>query len=222
MKNNLHLKNLLTDKNYFLFSEFIRNIGNEIYFSQAGQDLFVIAMLEGKRRGNYLEIGGADPYLSNNTFILELIYDWKGFSIEFNESLVYKYNKLRSNICIFADATQFDYLTQCQNLSFPTQIDYLSVDIDPACNTYDALIKCPFDKYRFSVITYEHDSYSSGEEYAFKSREFLRNNGYVLVVKNIKCFGRTFEDWWVDPSVIPKPIYQRFLSENIEFSELFY
>lgn len=202
--------------------KYLRTMYGRNYFSQAGQDLFVLSMLEGKKGGYYIEIGGADPFESNNTFLLEKDYSWNGFSVEFDKLLASQYNSCRENICLCSDGTTFDYLGKIQQLNFPTQIDYLSIDIDPAENTYAALRKCPFDKYRFSVITYEHDLYASGTEYAQLSRIFLKSQGFQLVAKNVKCFGRAFEDWWIDPNAIPEAIWSKYVCEDTEFSEIFF
>jgi len=209
------------DQSNYISDKHIRTIHGRNYYSQAGQDLFVLSMLEGKKNGSYIEIGGADPFESNNTFLLEKDYFWKGFSVEFDELLASRNNSMRVNSCICADATTFDYRSQLKLLNFPTQIDYLSVDIDPAENTYLALKKCPFDGCRFSVITYEHDLYTSGTAYADLSRTFLESHGYQLVAKNVKCFGRTFEDWWIDPNVIPESTWSKYACEDTEFSLIF-
>jgi hypothetical protein len=50
--------------------------------SQAGQELFVMAMTQGKRSGTWLEIGCGDPIRSNNTYLLEKRLDWTGTSID--------------------------------------------------------------------------------------------------------------------------------------------
>lgn len=50
--------------------------------SQAGQDLFVIALLQGKRQGRWLELGAANPTFGSNTYLLEKLFDWSGDSIE--------------------------------------------------------------------------------------------------------------------------------------------
>ena len=50
--------------------------------SQAGQDLFVIAMTQGRRGGTWLEIGCGDPIRSNNTYLLEKRFGWYGISID--------------------------------------------------------------------------------------------------------------------------------------------
>jgi len=198
-----------------------RTLNGRDYYSQACQDLFVIEMLEGKRGGFYIEIGGADPFTSNNTFLLENAYEWKGFSLEFDAALSERYNLFRRNKCFNADATTYDYLKKINDFQFPEQIDYLSVDIDPADNTYAALLKCPFETHRFSVITYEHDRYSIGPKYMELSRVFLTSKGYKLVIGNVLCFGRDFEDWWVDPNVIPDRLWKKYENQNINFSEIF-
>jgi hypothetical protein len=50
--------------------------------SQAGQELFVIAMTQGKTNGTWLELGCGHPIGSNNTFLLEKKLDWSGISID--------------------------------------------------------------------------------------------------------------------------------------------
>jgi len=50
--------------------------------SQAGQELFVIAMTQGRRNGTWLEIGCGDPIRSNNTYLLEKRFGWTGTSID--------------------------------------------------------------------------------------------------------------------------------------------
>lgn len=212
-ENNINPNN----KNF----HFERKIGNRIYYSQACQDLFVLSMLNFKKKGTYIEIGGAHPFESNNTYILEKYYNWSGFSVEYDESLVNEYNTYRDNICLQVDATKFDYESEIQKMELPAQIDYLSIDIDPSENTYMALLKLPLARYRFSVITYEHDRYTSGDQYMNLSRKYLNSNGYQLVVENVKCFGRDFEDWWVDPIVVDEAIWRPFYSKEIEFKNLF-
>lgn len=50
--------------------------------SQAGQDLFAVAMTQGKQAGTWLEIGCGDPIRSNNTYLLEKRLGWNGISID--------------------------------------------------------------------------------------------------------------------------------------------
>jgi len=50
--------------------------------SQAGQELFVIAMTQGKTNGTWLELGCGHPINSNNTYLLEKRLGWSGISID--------------------------------------------------------------------------------------------------------------------------------------------
>lgn len=50
--------------------------------SQAGQDLFVIAMLQGQRGGTWLEFGAGHPMRSSNTYLLEKRFGWSGVSLD--------------------------------------------------------------------------------------------------------------------------------------------
>ena len=50
--------------------------------SQAGQDLFVIAMTQGKKNGTFLELGGYHPFEISNTYVLEKMFGWNGWSVD--------------------------------------------------------------------------------------------------------------------------------------------
>jgi len=50
--------------------------------SQAGQDLFVICLTQGKQQGRWLELGAGDPVKHNNTYVLEKHFGWSGDSVE--------------------------------------------------------------------------------------------------------------------------------------------
>lgn len=191
--------------------------------SQSFQDIFVLSVLRAKKSGYYLEVGGNKPISINNTYMLEKHYNWKGFSIEFEEGYKPSWEKSdRSNDCLFADAITFDYRREFELRDFPKQIDYLSIDIDPAPNTLAALKKIPLDEYRFSVITYEHDSYTSGFSSCEESRHILKSLGYSLVCKDVKNCGNAFEDWYVDPSSVQEEDYCEFLSDGEEAFKIFY
>lgn len=178
-------------------------------YAQVYQDLFVLSMLNGKRNGCFLEIGGSRPYFGNNTALLEEGFGWCGVSIEFNEEFSKQYREARkktSTIC--ADATKIDYSQLINEYYKDEVIDYLQLDIDPPDATYEALLKIPFDKYKFRVITYEHDFYNSNyKSYREKSREYLKSKGYVMVVGDISPDDKTpFEDWWVHPDFVDENI----------------
>jgi len=190
-------------------------------FSQAKQDLFVLQMLNKKTNGFYLEIGGAWPFDLSNTALLEQNYGWVGLSYEIMQQRVDDYNKLRTNKCYCKNATLVDYASEFQKYDFPKQIDYLSLDIEPHFQTLKCLKKLPLNDYRFSVITYEHDSYAGGDVSKMESREILQSYGYQLIVSDLTHVQNSFEDWYVDPNVIDEEIYSPFIAQNIEHSTLF-
>jgi hypothetical protein len=175
-------------------------------YSQAGQDQFVIDTLKGKNSGVYVEIGAYHSKDISNTYMLEKEYGWTGVSFEIDPDRANEFNANRSNKCYTADATTFDYETLFYMLDMPKQIDYLQVDIEPAENSLKALLALPLEKYRFSVITFEHDLYYCASNLDIKNRqkELLSGLGYELVRENVTCNSPLypFEDWWIDPRVV--------------------
>jgi FkbM family methyltransferase len=180
----------------------------ETSHSQVYQDMFILSMLNGKRNGTFLEIGGADPIKNNNTALLEKFFDWKGVSIEYDEKFIENYRNNRSAKLFHDNALEIDYRNLLQENFKDNVIDYLQLDIEPARNTYECMLKIPFDEYKFAVITYEHDYYVDvTKSYREKSREFLTSKGYVLVANDISPDGiSNFEDWWVHPDLVNQNI----------------
>lgn len=192
----------------------------KVSYSQAGQDIFVQAMLKDKKNGFYVELGAFDAVWSSNTYFLEAQLGWRGISFEIVGSLVKKFNQERKNKCFEADATKLDYLALFEKEDVPCRVDYLSLDIEPAEQTLATLKALPLDSYRFSVITYEHDRYVSGESCMNMSREILEKHGYVRVVSNLSADGRDFEDWYIDPEVVDEANYKKIISSNIEYQKI--
>ena len=192
-------------------------------YSQAYQDLFVLSMLDGKSNGKYVEIGAYDAKIFSNTFILESIFNWKGFSIEIDKTRCENFNndRDRQNKCYLGDATKFDYLSTMMTEKWKNRIDYLSVDCEPSYNTFKSLLQFPMDKYRCSVITFEHDLYVDGSDILNKSRKYLSDKGYQLVCSNVSNILNPFEDWWVDPQVVSEEIWKPFVCSNMEAQNIF-
>lgn len=172
--------------------------------SQVFQDLFALTMLNGKRDGWYLEIGSGDPVHISNTYLMETQFGWKGLSVDKWDREVEKFQKVRKNPCVCRDAGAIDYETLLGGFNAPAIIDYLQLDCEPPGNTFKVLMSIPFDKYQFRVITYEHDYFADAfRRYRDLSRQYLTKMGYVLVVNNVAPDDwRSFEDWWVHPSLV--------------------
>ncbi len=182
-------------------------------YSEASQDLFVVRMTQSKRQGTYVEIGSGHPIHSNNSYLLESEYGWRGVSVELSTSLVQEFGVTRVNPVVNSDATLLDYSTLFKRYNLPKVIDYLQIDIDPALQSLETLRRIPFQEYKFSVITFEHDRYRANRKIAKESRKILHGFGYNLVVKNLTLDTlKPFEDWWVHPDLVPKKISGKFQS----------
>ena len=184
------------------------NIENN--WSQSMQDIFVMSMLDGKRNGVYVEIGADQPRVISNTYLLEKDFDWSGISFELDADKVAFFNTIRENKCQCQDATRFDYDVLFLERNYPPQIDYLSVDIDPADQTLRALQRLPWDRYRFSVITFETDIWHDGADVQDEQINFLEGLGYEMVVRNVANERNPYEDWWIDPQVVDANIVKKF------------
>ena len=186
-------------------------------YSQVLQDIFVLSVLDGKNNGTFLEIGGAKPFDRNNTALLEEKFNWRGVSIELDETFAKEYTKERPKTKVLnQNALDVNYEKLLNENFQETIIDYLQLDIEPARNTYECMLKIPFDKYKFAVITYEHDYYIDvTRSYRQKSRDFLKSKGYVLVVNDISPDGiSSFEDWWVHPDLVDEKIINIMKDKN--------
>jgi hypothetical protein len=180
-------------------------------------------MLNGKKNGTYLEIGAYEGKFISNTYLLEKQFGWTGISIDIESSSSESFRSSgRNNKILISDALDIDYYDLLVKEEFPIQIDYLQLDIEPQQNTLDCLKKIPFDKFRFSVITYETDYYDPSvprdESHLVReeSRKILESNGYELLVGNVCNISNNdpFEDWYVDPSVIDPDILEIFRSSR--------
>ena len=192
-------------------------------YSQVMQDIFVLSMLNGKYNGTYLEIGSSDPFHGNNTVLLEKEFNWTGIGIDYDIDFVESYKNARKNKILHINALEVDYDKLLKEISIDGTVDYLQLDCDPPSTTYDILLKIPFDKYKFAVITYEHDYYADiTKSYRDKSRNYLNMLGYTLVVNDMCADSEknfSFEDWWINPDLIDKNILSTMLYNDLSFNK---
>ena len=89
-------------------------------------------------------------------------------------------------------------------------------------NKNEILTAIPFEKYRFAVITYEHDhSVDITSSYRDKSRRFLKSYGYELVVKDVSFDDEyTFEDWWIHPDLVNPDIVNQMKSVDTDVTNV--
>jgi len=173
--------------------------------SDCNQDLFVINKLNKLRNGTWVELGCSLPIKGSNTYVLEKEYDWSGISIDIDSAAINQWKGVRdTNTLILADARSLNYEELFIKYNLPESIDYLSIDLEPPPITFHVLQMLPFHKYKFKIITFEHDDYreqSKNLNIKLKSREFFKINGYVRIPENIveSYFNKLSlsEDWYI-------------------------
>jgi hypothetical protein len=195
--------------------------------SQASQDLFYLNALHYKTNGNFLEIGSNHPITHNNTYIAESKYNWKGIMVEYDTSFASLYKIHRPNsIHVLMDACKVDYRNVLDTHSFPTNMDYLQIDLDVNNgSTIDVLEKLDhtvFDKYTFATVTFEHDIYSGNFfNTRERSRAIFQKRGYELVFPDVSVYWENrnvpFEDWYIHPSLITN---FKYFGENLSHSQI--
>jgi hypothetical protein len=173
-------------------------------YAQCLQDMWALSALNGKRNGSFLEIGAYHPTFISNTYLLEKYFNWSGVSIDYDPNVEPQFREAgRTAKFITADATKLDYNEILSE--FPSnKLNYLQIDVEPNIQSLNCLKLIPFDKYKFSTISFEHDHYSkeTTKEYndaiRKESEEILESYGYVAVAKNIENLGGDeFESWWL-------------------------
>jgi hypothetical protein len=189
-------------------------------FSQAGQDLFVLSILDGKRDGVFLDLGCHEPIYINNTYLLESSFGWKGLSIDIDES-VFKLFVFRKTKTLCADCTKLDWDWVLETLG-TAKVDYLSLDLEPPEVTLECLRTIPFERIEFSVITFEHDAYRAKETVRIPSRKLLESKGYIWVCSNVKIKDLEFEDWYCNPKFVDEKRMALISSQNENWENIIF
>ena len=198
----------------------LKNI--EQNYSQVFQDLFVLTCLDGKKDGTYLEIGAGDPIYGNNTYLLSQL-GWEGISIDLDPEQISKWKlKRQTDKCFCLNSLKINYSQLLKENNLPNKIDYLQIDVDPVSNTYKTLLKIPFDKIEFSVITFEHDYYvDETRSYRNLSRKYLQEKGYELVISNVSPDDNTpFEDWYLNPKYVDENTIKQLKTKDNQITNI--
>lgn len=198
--------------------------------AQLRQDLLVLALLEFKKKGYFVEFGATDGLHLSNTFLLESQYEWQGILSEpakvwkkdlvsnrvgaidtscvwshsgeilnFREarlselstadvySAIDKHGELRKSGKVYTVETiSLEDLLVKHNS--PYEIDFLSIDTEGS--EYKILSSFNFDKYKFKVITVEHNFTSNRKAI----HDLLAGQGYIRILDKAS----SFEDWFVN------------------------
>lgn len=172
-------------------------------YSRHFQDIFVLAALDGKENGTFIEVGSGHPTLFNNTKLLEEDYNWKGISIDNSERFCAQFSRDRRTSIIFADAATIDYKAIFKQSCLEQRVDFLRINAEMA--SLETLKKIPFDLHEFSVIQFQHNACWWGPEFRTHSRKILKEIGYILLVPDVAVNEKdAYEDWWVHPNIASK------------------
>lgn len=187
--------------------------------SNSYQDDFVLKIFNYKKNGFFIDVGANHEIDGSNTYRLEL-NGWDGVRID-KESKESPIN--RKSLFVLDDALEIDYISLLDSMNCKT-IDYASFDIDEATTN---LVKIfPFEKYKPSVITIEHDRYRLGDSDCNEQREILSNHNYRLLCKDVLVdiwIGWTkapYEDWWVNAEMFDPKLLDNLQSEFISGAEI--
>lgn len=187
----------------------------ETYYSQAGQDIFVLSVLNGMSNGQFLDIGCNDPKIISNSYLLESKFGWSGILVDMDSGMVDLCKKERTATCVCGDATLLDYSSL---VGYGDIIDYLSVDID-GLPSFLALQKVD---HRARVITFEHNSYVDGNEVRELSRKYLGDLGYFRLCSDVMNDGCAYEDWYVHPELVDMERAMVLQADNKEWRDILF
>lgn len=170
-----------------------------MYYSQAGQDKWVLEKIGNE--GFFVDVGAYDGIESSNTYALELA-GWKGICIEPNPQAFanLENNRHSINLMMAVRAEGSNQLKEILSSRFVwLEIDYLSIDVDGT--EMQILQGMDFKTFPVRLITIEHNKYLEGPARQEQIYEYLKEQGFERVVKDVKCldpnyFGAIYEDWY--------------------------
>lgn len=172
-------------------------------YSRHFQDMWVLSILDGRKKGHFVEIGSGDPWTFNNTALLETEFDWTGINIECDDKFCYKHSRERKSTIIHADAAQIDYEMLFKSHCIEQISEFLRINSEGV--SLEVLRKIPLDKYEFLTIQFQHNACWWGNEFREESRKLLSERGYKLWANDVSASPKeNYEDWWIHPALINK------------------
>lgn len=214
MTNNHNFNNGINFKILFDGSSNIKE-----FYSQSGQDIFILSALNGKKNGKFLDIGASWPKQINNTFLLENSFNWDGVLIEIDTEMAQQCMKERKSKVICGDATKVNYNEIFEELG--GYVDYISLDIDGQ-PTMDVLNSLPLNGENVGVITFEHDSYRVGDKIKNESRKIFDKYGFIRVCEDVANNNNIYEDWYVSSKIYDEKLNILKTSKINWYDILFY
>lgn len=190
----------------------VKELGN----GQINQDIFVLACLNKKQNGTFLEIGSEHPIIINNTYFLETKYHWRGVMVEYNTDYIDMYKVYRpGSVHVIDDARNIEYKRVLDENGFPHDMDFLQIDLhvsnDSTMATLERLDRDILDTYTFATVCFEHDEYTGDtHETRRRSREIFDRRGYVRLFPDVE----NMEDWYIHPRLVTNPVILNLKTEE--------
>ena len=184
---------------------------------QFGQDCFVDKILD-MDGGFFLDIGAGISHQSvdnvpiysmSNTYWLEDQRNWTGIGIDYDETYINTAKQVRPCKLLCVDLMENNINEILEQNNCPETVDYLSFDVDDAQSK--VFSELDFSKYRFRVVTYEHNLFRGNTEEHEMSRATFEALGYKLLFGNVGYMienglakQRPVEDWYVNAEIFQK------------------
>jgi FkbM family methyltransferase len=165
---------------------------------------------------------------TSNSYFFESERDWSGICIECDPAPFSILNGFRKSKNFQIAVSDYNGTCRFSNMSIsengielpcrklneileeadaPNFIDYLSIDIEG--HEFTVLNSTDLKKWKFGVMTVEHNLYCMGPENKNKIYDLLSSNGYIRVVEDAVSLDtnpawhmKPYEDWYVNQSII--------------------
>jgi FkbM family methyltransferase len=121
---------------------------SKLYYSQGGEDVHILTLLDDKSDGFYIDIGCNDPIHYSNTFKMYTL-GWTGILVDGNPELIEKAKKVRKkDICINALVSN-----EIREMDFYLSGSSLISSIDPVHAASYTHLEAKTEKVRMSSVT---------------------------------------------------------------------
>ena len=147
------LRNRLNGLNFsrYLIAEACRRLflpDSKVYYSQGGEDVHILTLLDDKANGFYIDIGCNDPIHYSNTFKMYTL-GWTGILVDGNPQLIEKAKKVRKkDICINALVSN-----EVREMDFYLSGSNLISSVDPVHAASYTHLDSKTEKVRMSSVT---------------------------------------------------------------------
>ena len=147
------LKSRLNALNFgrYVIAEACRRIfspDSRVYYSQGGEDVHILTLLDDKPNGFYLDIGCNDPIHYSNTFKMYTL-GWTGILVDGNPKLIEKARKVRKkDICVNALVSN-----ESREMDFYLSGSHLISSVNPVHAASYTNLEGRTEKIRMSTMT---------------------------------------------------------------------